>query len=693
MSAYRFDRTGEGARRLVYSYVYNHLVQAMFGLRLRDMNFAFKLVRRSVFEHVELQQRGVVHRRRAARPGPAAGLPDRAVRCRLLPSHPGHLDPLLQRGDRHHHQGDARAAHRPPGSRAAPRRRARAPGEPERRAGPAHDRGGGRRALLVVNADDYGLTEGISEAILHAHRDGIVTSTSVLALSPGFTTSVRWLDDAPDLGRGAHLAAVGEDPPLLSAREVPTLVDKRGRMWPSWRVFLPRAAAGRIDPDDLRREFAAQIEAITSAGVELDHLDTHQNIHLWPMVSDVVLDLGEEHGVRTMRVTRSAERGPVGVTVRRLAVRLEGQLRAAGLALAEASTGLDEAGRLEMGAMVGGLPASPGRVPGPPSWPPTPVVPDDADRSATGGPTGGRTSTPRSDPRPSAPLSPSSASSWGPSQTCSRSPCEAPSLARRPPRPRPVGRCPRGDRFHTAVRWWTAPFAALEREVPLAGDILEVGCGHGVFSTYMAITSAPATWSVSTSTPHKIALAKGRRQPRSGRGRRLVPRVALGEVPASTGMAGHRLRRRAVPAHRGPPRRPARRVRRRPGARGAAGGEGGRHRAGREGQVAQFQEVLATRVRAHHRRRSLDFRSARELAGGARRPVCRPAPPGSITGICIRTASWSGTARARSRPYPAAAESVRRRAGAEAIEAERSSAGVGRLACWRLTAGGRRTGP
>ena len=58
VSAYRFDRTGEGAQRLVYSYVYNHLVQAVFGLRLRDMNFAFKLVRRSVFDHVELQSEG-----------------------------------------------------------------------------------------------------------------------------------------------------------------------------------------------------------------------------------------------------------------------------------------------------------------------------------------------------------------------------------------------------------------------------------------------------------------------------------------------------------------------------------------------------------------------------------------------------------------------------------------------------------
>jgi len=212
-----------------------------------------------------------------------------------------------------------------------------------------------RPALLVVNADDYGLTEGVSRAILDAHRDGIVTSTSVLALAPGFAPSVRWLDEAPDLGRGAHLAAVGEDPPLLSAREVPTLVDRRGRMWSSWRVFLPRAAAGRIDPDDLRREFAAQIDAITSAGVVIDHLDTHQNIHLWPMVSEVVLGLGEEHGVRTVRVTRSTERGPVGLTVRRLASRLEDRLRERGWRWPEASTGLDEAGHLEMGAMVAAL--------------------------------------------------------------------------------------------------------------------------------------------------------------------------------------------------------------------------------------------------------------------------------------------------------------------------------------------------
>ena len=58
VSAYRFDRTGEGARRLVYSYVYNHLIQTVFGLRLRDMNFAFKLMRRSLLDNIELHSEG-----------------------------------------------------------------------------------------------------------------------------------------------------------------------------------------------------------------------------------------------------------------------------------------------------------------------------------------------------------------------------------------------------------------------------------------------------------------------------------------------------------------------------------------------------------------------------------------------------------------------------------------------------------
>lgn len=209
--------------------------------------------------------------------------------------------------------------------------------------------------LLIVNADDYGLTDGVSRAILQAHRDGVVTSTSVLAIAPAFDRTSAWLADVPRLGTGAHLAVVGEDPPLLSAAEIPTVVDRRGRLPMSWRRFLPLAALGRIDPDDLRREFNAQLDRIEGAGIAVDHFDTHQNLHLWPGVRDVVLAVGAERGVRAIRVTRSARRRAVGTVVRRLSSTLVRQCDAAGWVYPAASTGLDAAGHLHTQAMIGEL--------------------------------------------------------------------------------------------------------------------------------------------------------------------------------------------------------------------------------------------------------------------------------------------------------------------------------------------------
>lgn len=212
-----------------------------------------------------------------------------------------------------------------------------------------------QQRLLIVNADDYGLTVGVSKAILRAHRDGIVTSTSLLALAPAFDETVAWLDDVPELGCGAHLAAVGEDPPLLSAAEIPTLVDKRGQLRLSWKQFLPLAAAGRIDPDDLRREFGAQLEHIVAAHPTLDHIDTHQNLHLWPMVQEVLFELGDKHGVAAVRVTRSVQRSAVGRVVTRLAGKLEAACDGRGWRYPAATIGLDEAGHLDLGTMVGAL--------------------------------------------------------------------------------------------------------------------------------------------------------------------------------------------------------------------------------------------------------------------------------------------------------------------------------------------------
>jgi predicted glycoside hydrolase/deacetylase ChbG (UPF0249 family) len=209
--------------------------------------------------------------------------------------------------------------------------------------------------LLVVNADDMGLTPGVCRAVHRGHTDGVVTSTSVLAVGTAFDEAAARLRDLPGLAVGAHLAIVGEDPPLLSAGEIPTLVDRDGRFPLSYRTVVARGVAGRIDPDDVRREFAAQLERVAGIGVRITHLDTHQHTHLWPAVAGVVVELARNAGVPSVRLPTSRRRGPLGLGVRLLSGRLRARLQRAGLRTTEDYAGLDEAGALDRARFAGSL--------------------------------------------------------------------------------------------------------------------------------------------------------------------------------------------------------------------------------------------------------------------------------------------------------------------------------------------------
>ena len=201
--------------------------------------------------------------------------------------------------------------------------------------------------LLIVNADDYGLTEGISRGILHAHREGIVTSTSVIALGPAYPKVASWLEDQDELGVGVHLAAVGEDPPLLSAREIPSLVGKRGHLCESYSAFVVRALMGRINPEELRLEFAAQLESVRELGLSITHLDAHQHLQLWPSVCSVVIDLATLYGIPAVRVPRFRARNPMAIGVTVLGARLARRAAQAGLRFPLDAVGIECAGRLD----------------------------------------------------------------------------------------------------------------------------------------------------------------------------------------------------------------------------------------------------------------------------------------------------------------------------------------------------------
>lgn len=210
------------------------------------------------------------------------------------------------------------------------------------------DREPGR--LLIVSGDDFGLTDGINRGILEAHERGVLTSTSVIAPGPTLPAWVSALDGS-GIDTGVHLTCVGEDPPLLSAPEIPSLVDDRGFFPTDWRMFLRRAAVGRIDAEDLRRELDAQIRAVRDAGIHVTHVDTHQHLHLWPTVTRVVLDLAADHGIHAARVPQAHGRTFRSTLITALEHRLRRRVSRSGVYATDGFIGLEDAGAMTLGPL------------------------------------------------------------------------------------------------------------------------------------------------------------------------------------------------------------------------------------------------------------------------------------------------------------------------------------------------------
>jgi predicted glycoside hydrolase/deacetylase ChbG (UPF0249 family) len=145
---------------------------------------------------------------------------------------------------------------------------------------------------LIVNADDYGRTPGISQGILTAHRAGIVTSTTVMINQPGIATQMQEALAYPDLGVGLHLVfSTGH--PVLSPGTIPGLVDADGQFLDQHTLW---SRANHIPLDQLRAELTAQIERFADlAGHLPDHLDCHHFVHLYPPFFQVYTDLAHRY--------------------------------------------------------------------------------------------------------------------------------------------------------------------------------------------------------------------------------------------------------------------------------------------------------------------------------------------------------------------------------------------------------------
>lgn len=138
---------------------------------------------------------------------------------------------------------------------------------------------------MIVNADDFGFSEAVNYGILKAMQEGIVTSTSIMANMPGFAHAAKLYHEHPDMAVGVHLNLTCYRP-LLTTHT--TLVTETG-------YFHKQGDCADYCEEEMYEELKAQIERVLTAGIVIDHLDSHHHIHTTKQLRNVLARLQEEY--------------------------------------------------------------------------------------------------------------------------------------------------------------------------------------------------------------------------------------------------------------------------------------------------------------------------------------------------------------------------------------------------------------
>lgn len=149
---------------------------------------------------------------------------------------------------------------------------------------------------IVFNADDFGASERTNAAILRAHTEGVLTSTSLMVNEAAASEATAAAKETPSLALGLHVVLSNG----LASR--PSAVAPRGSFaqdpaMAGFRYFFSR---------EPRRASEAEVEAqfarFAAMGLACSHVDGHQHLHMHPVVWDAVIRQCEAHGVRNIRI-------------------------------------------------------------------------------------------------------------------------------------------------------------------------------------------------------------------------------------------------------------------------------------------------------------------------------------------------------------------------------------------------------
>lgn len=159
------------------------------------------------------------------------------------------------------------------------------------------------RKKLIVNADDFGYSTAVNQAIIKAFNQGVLTSCSLMVGEKAFDEAVELARSHPKLAVGLHLVLICGHA-VLPPSEIPSLVDKNGDFSKDPFLAGVKYYFSSAAKKQLRREIYAQVEKFASTGLPFSHIDGHLHLHMHPTVFGILSEAAEKFGVKCIRLPR-----------------------------------------------------------------------------------------------------------------------------------------------------------------------------------------------------------------------------------------------------------------------------------------------------------------------------------------------------------------------------------------------------
>ena len=154
---------------------------------------------------------------------------------------------------------------------------------------------------VIFHGDDFGLTPGVNHGIISALKQGLLTSTSLMAVGEAADQAIALALENPSLDVGIHLV-LADEPPLLTPEALSTLISRHGLL-PSRNRILGAILSRKLDYGQVEAEWCAQVEKVLSTGIKISHLDSHQFIHLFPGLFNVCRNIRRRYSIPFIRST------------------------------------------------------------------------------------------------------------------------------------------------------------------------------------------------------------------------------------------------------------------------------------------------------------------------------------------------------------------------------------------------------